>query len=146
MTGKSAFSDEEWKLVLEGPTSAGMIVIAAEPGGSIRESFSMARAYTDARKEHGESELLDTLVSSKPEVDHTRAHSKEELAEHNLQLVRDAVKLVEQKATAEELSEYKQFIVNLAQRVAEAHKGESNKEHAAVNEIAEALGTPAPDG
>jgi tellurite resistance protein len=144
MTGKSEFSDEEWKLVLEGPTSAGMIVIASEPGGALRETFSMARAYADARKAHGESELLDTIVSSKPEVDHARAHSKQELTEHNMQLVHDAVELVEQKATAEELSDYKRFIVNLAQRVAEAHKGGSENEQAAVKEIAETLGIPAP--
>ena len=42
----------------------------------------MAKAYTEARKEHGDSALLDELVSSKPEMDHTRAHSAEELKEH----------------------------------------------------------------
>jgi hypothetical protein len=79
MTGKSDFTEEEWKLVLEAPPSAGLIVIASDRGGSIRESFSMAKAYTEARKEHGESELLDEIVRAKPEMDHTRFHSPEEL-------------------------------------------------------------------
>ena len=83
----------------EGPTSAGMIVSTAQRGGSFREAFAMAKAYTEARKEHGDSALLDELVSSKPEMDHTKAHSAEELKEHGLQRIREAVALLEQKAT-----------------------------------------------
>jgi len=154
MTGKTDFTEEEWKLVLQGPTSAGLLVVASDPGGSVRESFSMAKAYAEARKDHGDSELLDTIVSAKPEVDRTRAHSREELKEHSLQHLRDAVALLEQKATPEEVEEYKQFIVNLAERVAEARKegflglsGErvSSDERAAIEQIAEALGTEAPE-
>jgi hypothetical protein len=150
MTGKADFKDEEWEQVLQGPPTAGMIVITAQRGGSIRESFSMAKAYTEARREHGDSELLDTIASTKPEVDHTRYHSPEELKEHGLQHLRDAVALLEQKATPEEADDYKRFVVTLAKRVAEAHKegflglsGErvSDAERAAIEEIAEALGT-----
>lgn len=94
MTDSAAFTEEEWDTVQQGPTSAGVIVMAAERGGTFRESFAMARAYADARQEHGESELLDALVSSRPEMDRTRAHSPEELRRHALQNVRDAVALV----------------------------------------------------
>ena len=150
MTGKADFTDEEWEQVLQGPPTAGMIVITAQRGGSIRESFSMAKAYTEARREHGDSELLDTIASTKPEVDHTRYHSPEELREHGLAHLRDAVALLEQKATPEEVDDYKRFVINLAQRVAEAHKegflglsGErvSDAEREAIEEIAQALGT-----
>ena len=153
MTGKSDFTDEEWKLVLQGPTSAGLLVVASDRGGSIRESFSMAKAYTEARKEHGDSELLDTIVSSKPEVDKTRPHSPEELKTHGLEHLREAVALVEDKATPEEAEDYKRFVITLAERVAEARKegflglsGDrvSPDEQAAIAEIAEALGTEAP--
>ena len=151
MTGKAEFTEEEWRQVLEAPPSAGMIVITAESGGSIRESFSMAKAYTEARQHHGESELLDEVVSTKPEVDRTRAGSREELKEHNLQNLRDAVAVLETKAGPEEVEEYKRFIVGLAERVAEAHRegflglsGErvSDAERAAVEEIASTLGVP----
>ena len=43
MTTKADFTEEEWKQVLEGPTSAGMIVTTAESGGTFRETFAMAR-------------------------------------------------------------------------------------------------------
>jgi len=78
MTGKADFTEEEWTLLREAPTSAGMLVIQSDRGGSIRETFSMAKAYTDARKEHGASTLLDDIVSEKPEVDRTRFGSEEE--------------------------------------------------------------------
>jgi hypothetical protein len=38
MTTKTAFSPEEWKVVLEGPPTAGMIVVTAARGGTFRES------------------------------------------------------------------------------------------------------------
>jgi hypothetical protein len=150
MTGKSDFTDEEWEQILQGPPTAGLIVITAQRGGSFRESFSMAKAYSEARRQHGDSELLDTIASTKPEVDHTRYHSPEELKEHGLGHLRDAVALLEQKATPEEVDDYKRFVINLAQRVAEAHKegflglsGErvSDAEREAIEEIAGALGT-----
>ena len=144
MTGKADFSPEEWEVVLKGPPSAGMIVITAQRGGTFRESFSMAKAYAEARKEHGDSQLLDEIASTKPEIDHTRYHSAEELKEHGLQHIRDAVALLEAKASPEELDEYRRFVVTLANRVAEAHKGVSDAERSAMEEIAQALGTASP--
>jgi hypothetical protein len=140
MTGKADFTEEEWKTVLEAPPSAGLLVIASDRGGSIRESFSMAKAYTEARKEHGESELLDEIVNAKPEADHTRYHSPEELKAGTAKHLTDAVELLKAKATPEELDEYKKFIVGLANRVAEAHKGVTDVERSAIAEIEAALG------
>lgn len=145
MTGKADFSVEEWETILEGPTSAGLIISAAQRGGTFREAFAMAKAYAKARQEHGESELLDEIVAHKPKVDHARAHSPEELKEHGLQHIRDAVALLQSKATPQEVDEYRRFVVSLAERVAAA-KGEggdepvSEAEKAAIEEIRQALG------
>ena len=144
MTGKSDFSPQEWEVVLKGPPSAGMIVITAQRGGTLRESFSMAKAYAEARKQHGDSQLLDEIASTKPEIDHTRYHSPEELKEHGLQHLREAVELLEAKAALEEVDEYRRFVLTLANRVAEAHKGVSDAERSAMEEIAQALGTASP--
>src|SRR5438309_3495007 len=38
MTTKAAFAPEEWTVVLEGPPTAGMIVITAAHGGTFREN------------------------------------------------------------------------------------------------------------
>jgi hypothetical protein len=152
MTGKADFTEEEWKQLREAPTSAGMVVMEADRGGSIRESFSMAKAYTEARTQHGASQLLDDIVSEKPEVDRTRAGSMEELRSNLLQNVRDAISLLEQKATPEEVEEYRRFVNAVADRVAEARRegfmgmsGErvSDEERQALAEVAEAAGATA---
>src|SRR5438128_5977489 len=127
MTAKADFTPEEWQVVLEGPPSAGLIVVTAQRGGSFREAIAMAKAYTEARRQHGESELLDEIVSARPQTDHTRYRSAEELKERGLQHLRDAVDLLQRKATREELEDYKRFVLDLADRVAKAHRegGES---------------------
>jgi 2-succinyl-5-enolpyruvyl-6-hydroxy-3-cyclohexene-1-carboxylate synthase len=146
MTGKADFTPQEWELVLEGPPSAGMIVVTAQRGGTIRETLAIAKAYVDARQQHGESELLDEIVAAKPELDHTRYHSVEELKQHGLQHLRDAVELLERKATPGELEGYKRFVLTLADKVASAHResGASvgDAERAAIAEISTSLGDP----
>jgi hypothetical protein len=140
MTKSTDFTPEEWEIVREAPTSAGMIVSTAERGGSFREAFAMAKAYAEARKEHGDSELLDEIVSQKPDVDRTKAHSPEELRQHGLEHIREAVALVEQKGRPEELDDYRRFVVSLAERVAGAKSDVSEAESAAIAEIKQALG------
>jgi hypothetical protein len=143
MTTKSAFSPEDWTTVIEGPPTAGMIVITAAHGGMFRETIAMAKAYTEARAEHGESELLDEIVAAKPERDHTHYHSPEELKQQGLQHLRDAVALLERKASPAEVEEYRKFIVNLADKVAAAHrehgKDVSEAESGAIADITAAL-------
>jgi hypothetical protein len=154
MTGKADFTDDEWKDVLQGPPTAGMIVVTAQRGGTFRESISMAKAYGEARKEHGESQLLDEIAATKPEIDRTRYHSADELKEQGLKHLGESVALLAGKATAAEVEEYRRFVLTLAQRVAEAHKegflglsGErvSEAESAAIAEIAAAIGAAPPE-
>jgi len=68
--------------------------------------------------------------------------------EHGLQHLRDAVELLERKATPEELDDYKRFVLNVADKIANAHRegGEtvSADERAAIDAIAANLGTTAP--
>ena len=144
MTGKADFTPEEWELILEAPPSAGLIVVTAQRGGTFRESIAMGKAYVEARQEHGESELIDEIVSAKPERDHTRYHSVEELKQHGLQHLRDAAEQLERKATPKEVEDYRGFVLTLAEKVAKAHRerGEqvSDAERAAITEISASLG------
>jgi len=144
MTGKTDFTEQEWETVLEGPTSAGLIVSTAQRGGSLRESFSLAKAYTEARAATGASDLMDEIAQSKPKVDRARQGSVEELKEHHLGIIRQAVSLLEAKASPEELEDYKRFTLSLAGRVASAkEEGDqpvSDAERTAIDEISAALG------
>jgi hypothetical protein len=144
VTSKRDFTDEEWELVREAPTSAGMIVAVASRGGTFRESFSMAKAFAEVREQHGQSELLDDVASERPKVDRERAGSGEEFKQNRLQAIRDTMALLEAKSTSEEADAYRRFVLSLANRVAEAHRedGEqvSEAERQALTEIEAALG------
>jgi hypothetical protein len=147
MTIKADFTPEEWTTVLMGPPAAGTIVATAAHGGTLRESFAMSKAYADARAQHGESVLLDEIVAAKPKMDHTLYHSPEELRQHGLQHIRDAMTVLESKATPAECDEYRHFVLNLANEVAAAHREHgqsvSPPETEAIDEITAALGTAA---
>ena len=150
MTDKSVFTDDEWTSVVEGPTSAGFLVVTASPGGMFRETFAMSKAYAEARAAHGASELLDAVVSSKPKVDRTHHGSVDEQRVAALAHVREAVGLVALKATPEEVGDYRRFVLTLAEKVAAAHRegGQdvSSPEAKAIEEIRDALGAGSDQG
>lgn len=138
MTGKAEFTEEEWELVREGPTAAGMYALMASKGGSFRESWALAKTYAEARQKRGESELLDTLVADKPAT--KRYSSIEQLEQEGLAKLSQAVELLEQKADPGEVESYRQFVLEVADNVAQAHKeegeGVSTGEREAIERIA----------
>lgn len=153
MTAKSDFTPEQWETVLKGPPAAGLMIAAAQRGGSFRESYSIARAYADARKQRGASQLLDDIAAEKPRMERPHVKTPDELKQHALEQLRQSRSLVEQIATGEEAGQYSQFVVALAAQVAEAHRegflgfsGErvSDAERAAVGEVADVLGVTPP--
>jgi hypothetical protein len=138
MTSKSDFSDQEWELVREGPPTAGMVAGTASSGGSFRESWALAKTFVEAREHHGESELLDALVAERPHA--KRYGSREELEAEGLQRLGQAVALLEEKASPDEVDAYRRFTLDVAERVAAAHKeGDtevSEEERRAIDKIA----------
>jgi hypothetical protein len=145
MTGKADFSEAEWDTVLHGPTTAGLIVITAQRGGTFRETFAIGKAYTEARKEPGQSQLVDEIVGAKPALDHTRYKSPDELRAAGLQHLTDAVELLQRKAQPAEVDSYRAFVHALAERVASAHREDgveiSDAEKSALADIDRALQT-----
>ncbi len=153
MTSKAEFNAEEWSTVVNGPLYAGMRLIAADRGGTLRETMAMGRVYQDAREGHGDSELLDELVKSPPAIDpDTVRDAGGNLAAVARQQLREAVGILEAKASAAETDDYKRFVMTVAQAVAGAHKeggflgvgGKqiSDAENQALDEVSAALGPP----
>jgi hypothetical protein len=68
---------------------------------------------------------------------------REEIRENGLKRIREAVALVQQKATPQELEDYRRFVTSLASRVAgaktEGEEAIGEAEAAAIAEISEAL-------
>ena len=122
MTKKADFNAEEWSTVVEGPPIAGMIVVTAERGGTIRESLQMSKAYKEAREAHLGPELIGELLDSAPEVDPEGYSSVEELHERGLAQLTEAISVLEGKATEDEVDSYRGFVLGIAERVAHAHK------------------------
>jgi hypothetical protein len=153
MTRKADFNAEEWSKVVDGPLYAGMRVISAERGGTLRETVAMSRVYQEARARGGDSELLDELMKSPPSIDPDRIREAGgDLATVTTQQLRDAMAILEAKASPAEVDDYKRFVMTVAQAVAEAHKeggflgiggtAVSDAENQALDEISGALGAP----
>lgn len=156
MTKKAEFNAEEWSTVVEGPPIAGMIVVAAEHGGTLRESIQIGKAYQEARQAHMGPELVDELLDSQPEVDPQSYSNAEDLRSRGLQQLRDAISALEGKATPDEIDAYRGFVLGIAERVAHAHKTGgflgfgghevSDAERASLDEIRDTIGAhPVPD-
>ena len=147
MTSKADFTEEQWKTVLGGPPSAGLMVLMAQSGGSWSEMWAMSKAYAETRQLHGESELLDAVVAAKPEMERPSTGSQQELQDGCLANLRDALAVLDGVATVEEVDDYKRFVVRVAQAVAAAHReggrDVSPAEQQAVDAIASTLGVPA---
>ena len=119
MTSKADFNAEDWSTVVDGPLYAGLRVIAADRGGTLRESMAMGRVYQEARARQGASPLLDELIKSPPAIDPERLQAaggdfSAVTADH----LRRAMSILESTATAEELDAYKTFVMTVAQAVA----------------------------
>jgi hypothetical protein len=150
MTRKADFNAEEWTTVVNGPVYAGMRVIAADRGGTLRETMAMGRVYQEARQNQGASPLLDELVTSPPSLDPQQAGG--DIGAVAVQHLNQAMRILEAKATPEEIDAYKIFVMTVAQTVASAHKeggflgigGKeiSEAEDQALDEISAALGAP----
>jgi hypothetical protein len=150
MTTKADFNAEEWEIVVQGPLLAGTSVVAASRGGTIRETVAMAKTYAEARKHHGDSPLLDELVAAPPVVDGSRLQQGGDLHAIVTERLREALRILAEKATPEEVEAYKHFVMSVAEAAAKAHreggvlgvggKEVSEEEQRALDEIAATLG------
>jgi hypothetical protein len=153
MTTKADFNAEEWTTIGEGPLYAGMRVIAADRGGTLRESLALGRVYRETREREGASGLLDELVKSPPSIDPKQLQEAgANIGEAASARLREAVAILSSKATPDEVDAYKRFVMTVAQAVAGAHKeggflgigGKqvSDAENQALDELSIALGSP----
>jgi polyisoprenoid-binding protein YceI len=150
MTAKADFNADEWTTITDAPLMAAMRVVSAERGGTIRESLAVGRAYAEARGHQGDSTLLDAIVATPPTPDPSRFKAGTDLSIAATERLREAVAVVEAKASPEEVDAYKRFVVTVAEAVAGANKeggfagiggkAVSDNERAALDEIRSTLG------
>jgi hypothetical protein len=154
MTGKAEFNAEEWSVLVGAPLLTAMMVVAADKGGSVRESLAVAKAYPAAREQY-QTEFMSALLATPPAAGTNRPTKREELHGEAINRLHEAISILERIGTEDEVVEYKRFVFALADSVARAHKeggflgiggkkdGISEAEQAALDEIAAIFdGTP----
>jgi len=165
MAGKSDFSTEGWKTLLESAMMAGIAVTASDPSGlwgTLKESIASARSIVAAAHDSHAAELV-RAVAADYETAEGRTVAREglraelygkkpaEIVNRALEVLKEAAALVDAKAPADAAS-FKTFLQHIAHAVAEAAKEGvflgfggvhvSEAEKATLSHIAENLGLP----
>lgn len=160
MSLKDSFTPEEWFKVMTAPGRAGGMIVAASPSG-ITGIVAEARAIGEAIREQisgpGRTPLLEAMAADlmgtppdpKTLPQPERARNMDEARQQGLEAVRQAIWLVSAKASPEDSAAYRNLLMVVAQRTAEAAKeggflgigGElvDDKERAALAELRELL-------
>lgn len=122
MTTKAAFNAEEWAVVANAPFLTAMLVIAADRGGTVRETLAISRAYAAAREQES-GELLRAVLTTPASIDpKTAPKTPDELRTEAPATLRRAVGILERVATDDEVVAYKRFVFSVADGVARAHR------------------------
>src|SRR4051812_34077556 len=99
-----------------------MLVMSAERGGTVRETLSISRAYATARAQSPGPLLAEVLTSPPSFGQPGRTADAAALAADAPRRLRRAIDLLEERATQEEVVEYKRFVYGLAEDVARAYR------------------------
>jgi hypothetical protein len=163
MANKANFSPEEWKLLTQAPTMAGLVVVAASPSGPLgvlEESMAVGKVLADTKSQGAASELLSALVAdlATPEgrqalrPTELRGKSADQIKSYALDACRRAAALLDQKAPAESPA-FKRWLQTIGRKVAEAAKEGgflgiggtpvSEQEKTALTDLSKSLGIAA---
>ena len=135
MTNRAAFTDDEWTLLRVTPSFVSVGVAAADPSGlfaSINEALAGAQAVTEWLNTKRDVELFSALAADAsaptlPDVDALLGRGSEEARMENfktaaLARVRNAIDLLNRKASPNELAAYRQLLLRVAADAANASK------------------------
>jgi hypothetical protein len=125
VANKSDFTADEWDLFRKAPLFAGMIVMAASPSGPIgvvKESFAASAALRNGL-DAAQGELTKLLaIDLKQNINVQKADSfnPDALRTEALAICREVSRLLHQKATEQETTEFKAWLLLISREVANA--------------------------
>src|SRR4051812_44662811 len=130
MTGKAEFSDEEWAAIVRSPLVAGMGITLADPGGPIeviKETGAVVKVVGEAAQ--SQSGLVGEVATTVKEMAEHRENPvkgfKPDASLAGKQILDELGRvrgIVAAKSTPEETEAFSQFLLDSAQRAAEAAK------------------------
>lgn len=138
MASKADFTPEEWSTMQKGVMGAGMLVSLADPGffDTFKEATALAKHIKQAH-ESGPSLLVRDLAQIH-RSDVKMSHNPLEVQTETLAALEASVATLRAKAP-EEVPAYREFVLDVAQSVAEAGKGVAPGETDAIAKITAAL-------
>lgn len=159
MTTKEDFTDSEWQLLEQ---SVGIVAGAINTAdftffSFVKEVFVLSEYLEGAKSKYKNNELLQSLLSVVLDEDYQKQGEKatkvevetfEDFLDAACQQLKEAVAIAYQTATTQEVEEYKEFLYEIANKVANASgsgwfgTGEkvSEKEVVVLNKFKVALG------
>jgi len=161
MTTKTDYSEQEWEGLLQAPVMAGTYIIISDVSLTAmpKEAKGMFKAIMSAKAPAAAEELVTSLVADMS----AKAEDKEKLEEPKLdregdprqevlQVLRQDLAVLDQKATPEEKAGFCEWLMRVAQATAEAGREGgflgigstrvSDKEKAALEELKNSFGLP----
>jgi len=130
MTGKDAFTDEEWGRVRRAPTVAGMAISLADPGGPIELSKETMATLRGIGSPPTQDELLLAVSQEIMAMGQRRENpmggfkieDPGKAGQQVLDELREVHAIVGAKATPEEATAFARWLVEVAQDAADAAK------------------------
>jgi hypothetical protein len=138
MAGKADFTEQEWETLQKGVLGAGLMVTVADRGffDTLKEAGALAEHLSEARTKAA-SPLVRELAEERG-TGFGITDSAEDVERETTEALRSAVATLEAKAPAE-VQGYREFVLAVAQSVAEAAKGVAPGETDAIGKIRSAL-------
>ena len=140
MATKSDFTEQEWKAMQKGVMGAGFLVSISDRDftDTFGEVGALAK-YLAEEHEKSDSELIRELSATHGSGFGVTS-SAEKVEEETLASLRSASETLESKAP-DEVDAYRQLVLGVAERVANAKSGLAPSETAAIEKIKQAVGS-----
>jgi hypothetical protein len=164
MTAKIDFTAEEWNQIRRAPFMAGLVMVAASPSGPfgvVKEMFAVGKMLADVKREGASSDLAKAVVADLETAEgrqrsvpaEFQGKAPDQLRSAALEACRQAAAVVEKKAKPDESQAFKQWLISIGHRVADAAKEGgflgfggvrvSEQETSALKDLTSALGLKA---
>ncbi len=135
MSTKSDYAPDEWKLLLDLPPLVGSaVMVSGRSGlGTVKEAFALAHGVLDGKHEFQANDLIGALIDARTkEGDRSgleqfannpyRSLSPDELRQTMLDKCSAVADLLATKSTPQEAREFKQWTLEVGEKVAAAAK------------------------
>jgi hypothetical protein len=139
MAKKSDFTEQEWEALQKGVVGSGLLVSLSDRSffDSFKEAGALGKHVAEAKR-NNTSELVRELADVRG-TGFGLTSSPDKVEQETLAALQTAKTTLESKAP-DELEPYRQFVVDVAQSVADAAGGGDTAESGAVEKVRSAVG------